>query len=201
MIWLIFLVLIWGAFHSLLASVKVKEKARWILGKRGMRFYRLAYNLLSGLSFLLVLLVTTRFPDHKVYQVPFPWYILMVLGEALAVIALLVGFSQSSPMEFLGIRQLGYPLDEPGQLHIDGLYRFVRHPLYTAGLIFIWCLPFMTINVLAINVALTIYVIAGAYLEERKLRLAFGKEYTDYMAVTPMFIPFIKRNKSPRSAS
>jgi protein-S-isoprenylcysteine O-methyltransferase Ste14 len=55
----------------------------------------------------------------------------------------------------------------------------------------------MTVNVLVINIFLTVYVIIGAYFEERKLRREFGQEYTDYVAVTPMFIPFLKGNKIP----
>jgi methanethiol S-methyltransferase len=201
MIWLILSVLLWGALHSWLASVKVKEMARQVFGKPGMRFYRLTYNALAGLSFLLILLVSTRLPDQTVYRVPLPWSLLMLLGEGLAVIALLAGLAQSRPMEFLGIHQLGSPTEKPGHLNTNGLYRAVRHPLYTAGLVFIWLIPIMTRNVLAINIGLTIYVIAGAILEERKLIQEFGKEYVDYMTVTPMFIPFLKGNKSPRKSS
>jgi protein-S-isoprenylcysteine O-methyltransferase Ste14 len=40
-----------------------------------------------------------------------------------------------------------------------------------------------------------VYVVVGAYFEERKLIHEFGREYTDYAAITPMFIPFLKGNK------
>jgi methanethiol S-methyltransferase len=195
MILLIFLLFLWGTLHSLLASVRVKEMVRKVIGSQGMRFYRLVYNLLAGLSLLLVMLFSTQLPDRRLYQVPLPWSIIMVLGEGLAMIVLLVGFLQSRPMEFLGICQLGSPIEEPGYLHVDGLYRFIRHPLYTAGLVLVWLVPVMTMNILVINIALTIYIVIGAYLEEGKLQGEFGQEYVDYMAVTPMFIPFLKWNK------
>jgi protein-S-isoprenylcysteine O-methyltransferase Ste14 len=118
-----------------------------------------------------------------------------VIGQGLAVIALIVGFLQSHPMEFLGIRQRGSPIEEPRRLKIKGLYRFVRHPLYTAGLVLIWLMPLMTERLLVINLALTVYVVVGAYLEEGKLVRKFGQEYVDYATVTPMFIPFLKGNK------
>ena len=82
-----------------------------------------------------------------------------------------------------------------GSLVTNGLYRHVRHPLYSAGIAFIWLMPLMTVNVLAINLALTVYVVIGAVFEERRLRRYFGQAYADYAAVTPMFIPFIKGNK------
>ena len=73
-----------------------------------------------------------------------------------------------------------------------GLYRYVRHPLYTAGLVFIWLLPIMTCNLLALNIGLTAYIIVGAYFEERKLLLEFGDAYAEYRQQTPMLIPGLR---------
>jgi protein-S-isoprenylcysteine O-methyltransferase Ste14 len=195
MLWLVLLVLLWGLLHSLLASLKIKELSRQVFGPRVDRFYRLAYNIFAGVSFLPVLAVAAMTTDRRLYLLPLPWSGLMVLGELLAGVALVIGFRQTDAWEFLGLRQLGES-NKPSKLTTSGLYRYVRHPLYAAGLAFIWLLPLMTVNVLAINTALTVYVITGATFEERKLRREFGQDYTDYMAVTPMFIPFVKGNKS-----
>jgi methanethiol S-methyltransferase len=208
MFWLVLSVLIWGFLHSILASEKVKELAMGWFGEKLARFYRLAYNLLAGLSFLPVLALAAILPDHRLYTVPLPWSALMVAGELLAVVALMAGFQQTDTREFLGLRQMvgeamGKPPEDPiemarRRLVTTGLYRHVRHPLYTAGMVFIWLLPMMTVNVLAINIGMTVYVVVGAYFEERKLRHEYGREYDDYAAVTPMFIPFIKGNKNPQ---
>ncbi len=201
MVWLAVSVLAWGFLHSLFASLKFKDLVRRHSGPRAAQFYRLVYNLFAGLSFVLILVVAARTPDQTLYLIPFPWFILLVVGQGLAVIALVVGFLQSRPMEFLGIYQLGSPVEEPKRLTMAGLYRFVRHPLYTAGLVFIWLMPLMTERLLAINLALTVYVVVGAYLEESKLVREFGQDYVDYAAVTPMFIPFLKGNKPGHDAS
>jgi protein-S-isoprenylcysteine O-methyltransferase Ste14 len=209
MFWLILSVLVWGIIHSFLASLKAKKLIQGWFGENLARFYRLAYNLLAGLSFLPVLVIAAVIPDRKLYSLPLPWSALMVLGEFLAVVVLVAGFRQTDTWEFLGLRQLtkaasiGHPDNPPmetaqGHLVTSGLYRYVRHPLYSAGIVLIWLLPVMTINVLAINIALTVYVVVGAYFEERKLRSEFGREYFDYAAVTPMFIPFLKGNKMTR---
>jgi len=193
MFWLIYSVLLWGVLHSLFASLKVKEMTRQVFGLRVNRYYRLAYNIFAGASFLMVLAVAALIPDRRLYLVPLPWSGLMVLGELLAVVMLLIGFRQTDPWEFLGLKQLSRLVENTqGNLFTGGLNRYVRHPLYSAGLVFIWLMPLMTVNVLVINIALTIYVIAGAYLEERKLEREFGQSYADYKAVTPMFIPFLK---------
>ena len=200
--WLAFSVLLWGFLHSLLASRGAKALASRLFGSLADHFYRLIYNAFALVSFVPVLVVAVR-ADHRVlYAVPWPWSGLMVLGMLLAAIALVVGFRPNDLWEFLGLRQLGTPEQEqPARLFTGGLYRYVRHPLYTAGLAFIWLMPLMTVSVLVINVALTAYVVVGAYFEERKLRLQFGQAYADYAAVTPMLVPFTRWNKAPRKAS
>jgi methanethiol S-methyltransferase len=208
MFWIILALILWGGIHSLLASLKAKTIAKGWLGERLVRFYRLAYNLLAGVSFLPILALAAVLPDRRLYLAPLPWSGLMVLIEFLAVVMLLVAFRQTDIWEFLGLRQLMSP-DKPaqtgdslvtsqGHLVMAGLYRHIRHPLYSAGLLFIWFTPLMTVNLLVINIGLTIYIVIGAYLEERKLHETFGQEYSDYAAVTPMFIPFIKGNKTRR---
>jgi protein-S-isoprenylcysteine O-methyltransferase Ste14 len=200
MFWIVLSVLLWGLLHSLSASLKAREWARQILGPVWNRFYRLAYNIFSVFSFLPVLVLAALTPDRRLYLVPLPWSGLMVLGELLAVAALVLAFRQTDMWEFIGFRQLG-ETDKPSGLTTSGLYHYVRHPLYSAGLAFIWLMPLMTVNVLAINLALTVYVVIGAVFEERKLRREFGQAYVEYAKVTPMFIPFLKGNKSPRKSS
>lgn len=208
MVWLVLAVLLWGLVHSLLASVRAKEWARQVGGPTAGRFYRLAYNLFAGLSFVPVLAIAILTPDRLLYRLPLPWAGLLVLGQGLAVAALVAGFRQTDAWEFLGLRQLGGDEDpggslgtSRGQLVISGLYRYVRHPLYSAGLAFIWLMPLMTANLLVINLALTLYMVVGAYFEERKLRREFGQAYAAYAAATPMFIPFLKGNKSAAGPS
>jgi methanethiol S-methyltransferase len=107
-----------------------------------------------------------------------------------AVIFLYLGLRQTGITSFIGLRQLLLPEDmTPPRLVTGGLYRFVRHPLYTAGLVFIWLIPIMTWNLLALIIGLSAYIIIGAYFEERKLLLDFGDAYADYRRHTPMLIP------------
>ena len=182
---------LWGSLHSLLASLKAKELARRWFGENFMHFYRLFYNALAVLSFLPVLAIATLTNGSTLYVVPFPWSGLMVLGEILAVAGLAIGLHETDMWEFLGLRQLGRSKG-PSRLKTTGLYRYVRHPLYSAGLAFIWLFPRMTLMILALYLALTIYILIGAFFEERKLQREFGQEYIDYAALTPMLIPFIK---------
>jgi protein-S-isoprenylcysteine O-methyltransferase Ste14 len=200
MVWIVLSVLLWGLVHSLLATHKAKEMARQVLGAGTGRFYRLGYNFFALASFLPVLVVMFLVPDTTLYLVPVPWSWFMVGGELMAAAALLIAFRQTDIWDFIGLRQLGES-DKPSKLTTTGLYQYIRHPLYSAGMAFIWLLPLMTINTLMVNIGLTVYVIIGASFEERKLRRTFGQEYIDYSAATPMFIPFLKGNKKRGASS
>ena len=85
--------------------------------------------------------------------------------------------------------------DHPGMIE-RGLYRYVRHPLYTLSILFIWLTPVLTWNALALNIGVTLYMVIGSYFEERKLLDAFGEEYAGYRQRTPMLVPGLKARKA-----
>jgi protein-S-isoprenylcysteine O-methyltransferase Ste14 len=186
--------LAWGLLHSLLATWGAKKRLLRRFTPHSHRWYRLLYNLAAGLTLLPVLALVALLPDRLLYTVPLPWAGLFVLGQVGAIVALAVGLLQTGVWSFLGLRQLVHPSREaPAELVTSGLYRYVRHPLYTAGLALIWLTPVMTLNVLALDLAFTAYIIVGARYEERKLQREFGQPYTDYCARTPMLIPRLQR--------
>jgi protein-S-isoprenylcysteine O-methyltransferase Ste14 len=190
--WVVLLaVLIYGAVHSTLASLWAKGRARRWFGALADRTYRLLYNIFAVLSFLPVLALVGLLPDRTLYAIPMPWVLITSLGQLTAVAVLMLGLFQTDVWSFLGFRQLVQPAasDQPARLQLKGLYRWVRHPLYTAGLVFIWLTPVMTANLLAMNAGLTVYIIVGALFEERKLQREFGQAYADYRKRTPMLIP------------
>jgi len=179
----------YGAVHSLLALLSVKRRARACFGPRADRLYRLTYNLFAIVSFLPVLAVLAWQPGVVLYRISLPWAAATVAGQAAALCLLAIGLVQTDVWSFLGLRQLTDAGETPPRLVANGLYRRVRHPLYTAGLLFIWLTPLMTTSVLVINLALTAYIIVGSRLEERRLMAEFGQAYADYRAVVPGLIP------------
>ena len=187
-------VFVYGFIHSVLASDKVKALSRRWFGPASERAYRVVYNLFAALSFLPVLALAGILPDQLIYRIPSPWTLLSLALQVMAVLMLGMGLLQTDLWYFLGVRQLLQPgASEPNELVISGLYRRVRHPLYTAGLLFIWLAPQMTLNLLALNLGLTVYILVGAMLEERKLLRQFGGAYTEYQKRTPMLIPRLGR--------
>ncbi|MEJ2601094.1 MAG: isoprenylcysteine carboxylmethyltransferase family protein [Anaerolineales bacterium] len=185
--------LLYGLVHSLLASLGFKAQVQSWLGERGGRIYRLFYNLFAFVSLLPVLALPALLPDRPLYAIPFPWLLITLALQGLAVVALLLGLLQTGLWSFLGLSQLnGADPTTSSSLVVHGLYRWVRHPLYSAGLVFIWFAPRMTTNLLAFNMGATVYLIVGAWFEERKLLREFGQEYARYRARTPMLVPWLK---------
>jgi len=192
--WLILLaVLSYGLLHSILASTKMKSLASSWFGVKTDRVYRLAYNIIAIITLLPILLLPILLIDEEIYRIPFSWVILTLAVQLLAVIVLLIGIRQTGLNSFIGLSQLLLPEDtSPPRLVTGGLYRYVRHPLYTAGLVIIWLIPIMSYNLLALILGLTVYIYIGIYFEERKLLVEFGDAYAIYRDQTPMLIPSIR---------
>jgi protein-S-isoprenylcysteine O-methyltransferase Ste14 len=196
-LWLTIAVLIWGIVHSLTASLEAKEWVRRRLGEAGMRFYRFGFNLFSVISFAPILWLMALLPDQVLYRIPAPWIYLSLAGQLAAIVVLVIGVLQTGALSFIGLSQLFEGQERSSQLITHGLYRWVRHPLYTAGLLFIWLTPVMSQNSLIVFTAATVYIVVGAIFEERKLGRVFGAAYAEYKAATPMLIPGLnfRRNK------
>jgi protein-S-isoprenylcysteine O-methyltransferase Ste14 len=187
-------VFVYGALHSLMASPWAKRLVRQAIGPASDRLYRLFYNVVGGLTFLPVLAVVAVHPGSPIYRIPWPWVLLSMFGQIGAVLLLVVGLLHTDIWQFLGLRQLIQPNRESAQtLVVSGLYRWVRHPLYTVGLIFIWLTPVMTTSILALNIGLTLYIYIGSYFEERRLLAEFGHAYLEYQRAVPRIFPAIWR--------
>jgi methanethiol S-methyltransferase len=188
MFWLILAIIVWGMFHSLLASTGIKDLLRSAFGNGFMKFYRLFYNIYAVVSALPILYLMLTLPDRTLYQASAPWDYILRVGQGVSVFFLLIAVIQTDILSFAGLRQL-FEEEKNGKLITGGLYRFVRHPLYTFSLLILWLAPMMSLNSFIVYLALTIYVLVGILFEERKLLHEFGQEYAEYRSVTPMLIP------------
>jgi methanethiol S-methyltransferase len=185
---------LWGLVHSLTASLRMKEEARKAFSSTVMNWYRLFYNAFSLITFLPILLLTAWLPDVILYSIPAPWVNITIILQLSAAVALVIGVLQTDVWSFIGLSQI-MGRQSKGNIVTGGLYKYVRHPLYSAGLVFLWLTPVMTLNRLVLYLSLTVYIFIGVSFEERKLMREFGKDYLDYKLRTPMVIPLPLRNK------
>ncbi len=79
-----------------------------------------------------------------------------------------------------------------GQLHIEGLYGYVRHPSYAGmmGAMLGVCLLAGTMLMWALAAAWLLLMRTMIFLEERELITRFGRAYEDYRRRVPALLPF-----------
>lgn len=92
------------------------------------------------------------------------------------------------PLELAGIR----PERRREGLQTNGVYAWVRHPIYFGWVLATFGTPHMTGDRLAFAIVSTVYLVAAVPFEERSLRRSFGEEYVRYeRAVKWRIVPFI----------
>lgn len=178
---------VFALIHSMTAGIWLKD---WLARRFSVRavdgWYRLAYNSFAIMSFIPVFALLVLLPDWTLYEARPPWGLLCLALQALGSIGIVVALLTTDAWHFVGIRQVWEYLSGrqaiAGQtpLRTNGLYRLVRHPLYTFSLVIIWAIPHMTFNLLIFNISATIYFAVGSIFEERRLELAYGDEYRAY---------------------
>jgi protein-S-isoprenylcysteine O-methyltransferase Ste14 len=189
---IVFSFAIYAVLHSFLASRTAKDWAKSRFGQKPFeRSYRLFFNFIGVVTLIPVLALAAVLPDQPFYSVPMPWRLAFLAGLVVAVFILAAALQRTDALDFAGIKQL---VEKPAALPLvtTGIYRWVRHPLYTGSMLFLWLIPEVSQNHFALNVAFTLYFVIGAIFEERKLERFFGKAYADYKKRTPMFIPFVR---------
>ena len=188
---------IYGLLHSVTAATWFKSRLRGWIGPLVDRWYRLVYNLFAVVSILPLFWLLAVLPDRGLYAVPSPWAWLMMAGQAAALIGAGITLLQTNLWHFAGLAQISAA--DPtatGTLSVDGTYAWVRHPLYTFSLIFLWLTPTMTVNTLTAWLVFTAYFYLGSIHEERRLLREFGEAYARYQAQVPRLIPRLGRRSA-----
>jgi methanethiol S-methyltransferase len=192
--------MLWAGYcvlHSFMISI-------WFTGimqrslKEYYAFYRIFFVLVSTLLLFPLIRYTVQL-DHEVVitysqAINIVRYVLIALGVTVFVKAFLFDYDV---LHFVGIRQaMKFKTIAKDPANIDlkknGLLGIVRHPMYLAVIIILWCRTF-TIAEIIVNTVLTVYVVIGTILEERKLVIEFGDSYVRYQKEVPMLIPFTLR--------
>lgn len=182
--------------HSLVAGRGVKDRLKPILGERFVEgWYRLAYNLFAAVTILPVFALVVLLPDRLLYAVAMPWSLIMRGVQALGVIGLVGALFVTDVWDFAGLKQAaayltGESLPVPAPpLQEKGMYRLVRHPLYFFTLVAIWPSPSLTVNTLFLNIGVTLYIVIGSLIEERRLERTYGDAYRNYRRRVSWLIP------------
>lgn len=169
--------------HSVLSSHTCKDKC-YALGI-STRAYRLVYVILSIVLTIAWLGFIHSLPDQALYEIYGIWR-WCLYGVQLA--GLWVFISALRPIDvpaFLGIRAFA---DQTEPFIEAGIYRYIRHPMYSGIMLIFIAMPVQSINSLNFYMCITLYFVIGSRLEERRM-MADHPEYKDYRKRVGAFIP------------
>ncbi len=173
-----------AAGHSVLAAPRGRA---WLEGRFGDR-HRLVYNAVAVV--------------HLAAVVGVGWAVLggapgfhrpgwLVAAQA-AVLAAGLALGAVAARDYDLGRLAGTRPDRmatPEPLNVTGLHRWVRHPLYAAGLLILWGVATDPPGV-ATAVWGSLYLVIGSRFEERRLLRLYGTAYATYRARVPAFVPW-----------
>ncbi len=83
--------------------------------------------------------------------------------------------------------------EDTSDLVTDGIYKYIRHPMYSSLLLLAWGAFLKHITIYGISAVLiaTAFLVATAKMEERENISFFGSRYKEYIKRTKMFIPYL----------
>jgi protein-S-isoprenylcysteine O-methyltransferase Ste14 len=184
--------IIWCALHSGMISVTATRQLKRWLGRQFF-IYRLIFNLVAMITLIPVIVFEQSLRGPMLFR----WQGFLILFQVIllisALLLFLAGARHYDLLQFSGLRQLKSgsshnTLTETGELDTTGILDITRHPWYLGAILFIWTRDIDT-SALVTNIILTLYLILGTILEERKLLIEYGDDYRRYQEKVSMLIP------------
>jgi methanethiol S-methyltransferase len=185
--------IIWCFSHSLMITPMVTTYLKDKLGDR-FRYYRLLFNIVSLVTLCPLALYSFQLKERPVLV----WNGALVVVQygllALSAFLFLAGARHYSLPSFLGLAQIRggesiQTLSKRPVFATSGILGVIRHPWYAGGLLLIWARNLGSTALLT-NSVLSLYLVIGAFLEERKLIGEFGDEYRQYQNRVSMLFPW-----------
>jgi len=180
-----------GLSHSLLAGNPCKA---WAAARGVMpSTYRLLYSLLATVLTALWLWLVHSLPDAPLYAFTGMPAVPLYALQAAGLMVILLSFRAFDAAVFLGLK----PLPEGGESFVEsGIYRHMRHPMYTGFVLLMLASPVHSINSLHVALAVSTYFIIGSIFEERRM-LAAHPHYAGYRRRVSAFLPIGSFFRSP----
>lgn len=165
--------------HSFFASLKVKALVK-------LKRYRLFYSIIAVFSLAPVLLIQLIFRGEVMLEKSVGLQAFSLISGAMSLWLVRKPFKYLSFSAFLGLSE-----EEDKGLITEGIYSHIRHPIYSAALLFalgFWAWSPNEGN-LGMLIAWIIYIPFGIYFEEKRLISTFGEEYRNYKKRVPSLVP------------
>lgn len=147
-------------------------------------FEAIVFLLWSNLPYWFV----EQYAPHQLLSWLLLFTALYLLGHGLYLLRARGGHAPERQSE-----QANFAFENTARLVAEGLYRYIRHPLYASLLLLTWGIFWKQPALAGLIAALlgSLALVATARVEERENLQTFGEQYRAYMRRTRMFIPFL----------
>jgi protein-S-isoprenylcysteine O-methyltransferase Ste14 len=91
------------------------------------------------------------------------------------------------------IKSANYEFEDTVNLVDTGIYKYIRHPMYSSLLLLVVGALFKNLTIIGIvlTILAVIFITLTAKIEERENLSFFGSAYKEYMKKTRMFFPYL----------
>jgi len=130
------------------------------------------------------------------FKNPFTWY--QIIAWVLLFVSLIpLGYgihflrTRGNPTAHREGDESLLAFEKTTNLVTTGIYKYIRHPLYSSLLFLAWGIFFKlpSLTGIALTAVITAFLFATARADETECIRFFGKEYQEYIKHTKMFIP------------
>jgi protein-S-isoprenylcysteine O-methyltransferase Ste14 len=141
---------------------------------------------------LLLLNITWWFVDPLAWNQLISWFLLAACCVP-GIWGVVLLRSLGKPAEQRSTDDSLVAFEKTTKLVTSGIYRYIRHPLYSSLLLLTWGIFFKHPSWVggSLGLASTVFLFLTARADEAECVAFFGEEYLDYKRRTRRFIPFL----------
>jgi len=152
------------------------------------------YTPLIGFSTSIIFMIVWMFDTSFSFSVILNRFCPLIIRSILFFIILCLGVI----FIYLSRKALFLQADLSDRLITEGIFGFVRHPMYLGGLLIFLSFILLSISLISIALFIIIFILYSkmASYEERVLENIFGKQYIDYKKQVRKWIPKLKKNNN-----
>jgi protein-S-isoprenylcysteine O-methyltransferase Ste14 len=167
----------------ILSSILVRFSWPDLLDPGSRKFYRF-----FTFEFLLILILANS--DYWLFE---PFSLLQIASWILLIFSLFLVLPGFYSLVNRGKLTQTANIETTTNLVTSGIYKYIRHPLYSS-LLFLSAGCFLkntSLLATSLFVTITVLVYVIALSEEKENMLKFGDDYTVYIKKTKLFVPFL----------
>lgn len=152
-------------------------------------FYR--FFVFEAAIILIALNLNRWFVDWNSWHQLISW-VLLSIGAFIVIYAVYLMKSIGKPQK-VDEDSSTFKYENTSVLIKSGLFKYIRHPMYSSLLFLIWGVFFKSVGLFDFIIAIigTYFLVKTAETEEKENVERFGKEYKEYMSGTKKFLPGI----------